>query len=222
MPTLIPTPHCFRLRQPSAPASRPFHFPTIPENWKRFSAKVSETLLESYASGAMDFRRMIAVMRSCALGCETSARLMRLGILAERALAITPAQARTRDYPPAFQRLAAGLVEFLREQRPDEKLEAVLAEAIEWLVAVGICELTARSPSARCTTGISNTNTPLAIMSFAGVLAIGASHLPPPNLIRAALPMTLTRVTASRCGGTLAARAVAEVSSARGCLLPLH
>ena len=65
---------------------------------------------------------------------------MVLGMLAERALAIEPIQKRTSQYPDPLQKFAAGLVESLREDRPDEKLETILIESVSWLVAVGICD----------------------------------------------------------------------------------
>ena len=90
-------------------------------------------LLECYQTGALDFERMMAVMHGCALGCTTKARISILGVLAERALAIDKqsiGSARREDYPAPLQRLAAGVVEFLREEGRQPKFEFVLDEAV--------------------------------------------------------------------------------------------
>lgn len=115
-------------------------FPNNPENWKWFATAVSPILLECYASGTMDLPRVLSTMRGCSLGCPASSRLMILGMLAERALKTKPSKAKTREYPEALQRFAAGLVEHLREVRTGDKLQTILDESIDWLVAVGICD----------------------------------------------------------------------------------
>ena len=42
-----------------------------PNTWKAFAGGAVNLLLEAYQTGALDFRRMMVVMRGCALGCTT-------------------------------------------------------------------------------------------------------------------------------------------------------
>ena len=85
------------------------------------SKEVTDSLLTAYADGEIDFRRMIAVTRSCSLGCTIRERVMLLAIMAELGLRIKPKKLRRRrpTYPTWLRRVAGLLIKNLSEEYPD-------------------------------------------------------------------------------------------------------
>lgn len=122
---------------------------TDENGWLAFASEIHKQVLAGYATGEMDFRRMMEAMRSCALGCRPKDRVMLMALTAERALRIQPAHRKRQQNPAWVRNSAAALVSMLHEDRADEPVAPnemngwttpILEEAIRWLVTLGLCE----------------------------------------------------------------------------------
>ena len=114
--------------------------PNDPGHWRWMASAVLGILVDCYRDGDVTFERMFEIMRGCALGCDAAARVMLLGMLAERTLTTKPTKiARDSKYSRAQQRIAARLVRHVYEEQ-GIKLEAALLDTIPWLVWLGICD----------------------------------------------------------------------------------
>ncbi len=133
-------------------------FPNTPEMWELIARPIPEQLAKAYATGEIQLERALKIMRACSIGCSLSVRITLMAYTVERLLSIQPPRWKGRHptTPLWIMSAAASLVEVLREQRPDEAFApnelndwkpAILEDAIDWLVAVGLCEerITART-----------------------------------------------------------------------------
>lgn len=121
------------------------------DGWRRFASAVHEQIVTAYAAGEMPLDRALAVMGGCLLGCSVKDRITLLALTARRAL-LNPPTKRTGKRPPNppwVRSSAAALVQMFRDDRPDAPIapnEAnnwttpILAETIQCLVALGLCE----------------------------------------------------------------------------------
>jgi len=132
-----------RVRLEAAPFNAP------PEALNEFAGKVADQLLNAYGDGEIDFRRMIAVTRSCSLGCIFKHQVMLLAYVAVEGLRITPKTLNRKrpPHPKWVQRSAGHLIEMLR-QASDEPVapsvysssSKILENATAWLIAAGLYE----------------------------------------------------------------------------------
>lgn len=119
--------------------------------WRAFAGAVHEQVLAAYRDGEVTLERALKAMRSCSLACRLGDRITLMALTADRACGITPLARGTRRPPvPTWVRnSAASLVQMLHDARPDEPVAPthdnnwttpILADAIEWLIALGLCE----------------------------------------------------------------------------------
>jgi len=119
--------------------------------WRAFAGAVHEQVLASYRDGEITLERALKAMRSCSLGCRLSDRITLMALTADRACGITPVARGTRRPPtPSWvKNSAASLVQMLHETRSEETVAPthdnnwttpILADTIEWLVALDLCE----------------------------------------------------------------------------------
>ena len=79
------------------------------DHWRAFSAVIHEKVLEGYAAGEVDLRRVLEVMRACSLGCTATDRIRLMAMTAERALKIRPKNLNRRRPPhPTWVKKSAG------------------------------------------------------------------------------------------------------------------
>ncbi len=126
-------------------------FPNTSDTWEFFASKICEQILAAYPEGEMTLERALTLMRACSIGCPTNTRINLMGFTTQRLLSIRPAEWKGKHptTPVWVRNSAVSLIEMLREQRPGEAFAPnalndwttrVLEDAIDWLVAVGLCE----------------------------------------------------------------------------------
>ena len=108
----------------------------------------------------MPLDRALQMMRSCSIVCRPEQRLMLAALTAHQAAEIVPRSTRGRR-PPTRDGAdsAATLVQHFHEQRPQEAFAPtevnnyttpILADALAWLVALGLCEWIAPRTLYKC------------------------------------------------------------------------
>ena len=124
----------------------PFNAP--PEHWQEFAAHMADQVLKAYGEGEIAFERMIAVTRSCSLGCKLSDQLSLLALVAVQGLRISPKKRKRPRHPEWVRRSACSLVDMLRKDSPKEPFapssysgdSGIFKMARQWLIAAGLFE----------------------------------------------------------------------------------
>jgi len=126
-------------------------FPSDPKHWYEFAKRFVPLVVQAYRDGEVDLHRMIALTRSCSLGCVFSKQMMFTAYVALAGLRFTPKTLNRKrpPHPEWVRRSAASLITMLREDSPDEPFSPtersgssskILDTAHAWLTAAGLFE----------------------------------------------------------------------------------
>lgn len=124
-------------------------FPSDPKHWHALAKGMVPLWVQAYRDGEVDFQRMIALTRSCSLGCVFSKQKQFMAYVALAGLRFTPKTLNRKrpPHPEWVKESAASLIDMLKEAYPDKPVSPsvhsssdILDTAHAWLTAAGLFE----------------------------------------------------------------------------------